>query len=393
MIKTLQKPSKETTVRFDYEPFDQVICNESFEDGTFLGTGSTTLFGQTIEFDEYSVNLWTHEKGDIFSPTAPSAAFSRLRLFVNFEFKDDYIRIGPEAANADSWIKSCTSYLVAGDTIRITFEHAWSSNISGAYSDQVAVVIFNGDNGTQYSLDGNGQWEPVIGGAYFFIGYNGNNDGANWLSIDVESEQAPTSGNFNLYLWREGPVGGSVREKKFKDLKVEIKPLLISTRRRNIAGDYDRYTIQRDVIKNYDETIYLDDFESKYYKGAITESDGITLTGDQWYRRRYNTERYTFKRQHAIARWFMNRSYKTKLDVNLFGLKWNIGGTNYPVGIINTLKFVQDAPTKTYAITNLREVDFMSCIWSASLVEVYDTTVEPDVPGDTDVHTFDFYYE
>lgn len=392
MIKTLQKPSKETTVRFDYDRFDQTLCNEAFDQGDYIDTDTAVIFGITYESDNYTVDQWTHETGTILSPTTPVGFFKRIKAYKDFQFEDDFIIIEPEPSG-ESWIKSCLVFIEPGDKVDISFKHCYATDTSGTYTEVLAYVILVGDNGTTYSLDNDGRWEPMVTpGLFFFISYQGNNDGGSWIDIERTSESAPVSGTVRVYLNVDKAVA-LTRPKRYKDLIFEITPLLLLNRRRGIRGDYDRYTIQRDVIKNYDETIFLDDFDSRYYKGVITESDGITLTNDEWYRRRYNTERYTFKRQHAIARWFMNRSYKTKLDVNLFGLKWNIGGTNYPIGIINTLKFVNDAPTKTYAITNLREVDFMSCIWSASLVEVYDTTVEPDVPGDTDVHTFDFYYE
>ena len=119
--------------------------------------------------------------------------------------------------------------------------------------------------------------------------------------------------------------------------------------------------------------------------------DGITLTVDQWFRRTYPSERYTFKRHHALARWFMNRSYKMKLEASFFGLKhWS---SDEPISLINTIKFVDDAPTKIFWISNMREIDFMNCIWTASLVEVYDTSVTDNTQTDQDVHTFDFYYE
>jgi hypothetical protein len=55
---------------------------------------------------------------------------------------------------------------------------------------------------------------------------------------------------------------------------------------------------------------------------------------------------------------------------------------------------VDDAPDKTFAIVNMKEIDFMSCIWSANLIEIWDeandTTVEPSA---LDVHTNIDYYE
>jgi hypothetical protein len=186
----------------------------------------------------------------------------------------------------------------------------------------------------------------------------------------------------------------------FSDLTVEITNSISIQRNRVIRGDYDRYTIPNTITKTETETVYLDDAQTQNHRGAILEDDGITLTGDQWFRRtNFNgdvatAERLTFKRQHALAKWFMNRSYKTKLDVNLYGLKWqDSSSTYYPIGLINTIRFVDDAPAKIFAIVNLKQIDFMACTWSATLMEVFDVTVDSNEPTENDVHTFDYYYE
>jgi hypothetical protein len=107
-------------------------------------------------------------------------------------------------------------------------------------------------------------------------------------------------------------------------------------------------------------------------------------------------ERFTFKRQNALARWFQNRSYKMKLDVNLYGLLWEDPTdppNTLPIGLINTIKFVDDAPGKIFAITNMKEIDFMNNTWSASLIEIFDESGNVNEPTDKDVHSFDYYYE
>jgi hypothetical protein len=80
-----------------------------------------------------------------------------------------------------------------------------------------------------------------------------------------------------------------------------------------------------------------------------------------------------------------------KLEASFFGLKFGID--EEPIGLINTIKFVDDAPNKIFWISNLREIDFMNCTWVATLIEVFDETVDDNLPTDQDVHTFDFYYE
>jgi hypothetical protein len=83
-----------------------------------------------------------------------------------------------------------------------------------------------------------------------------------------------------------------------------------------------------------------------------------------------------------------------KLDCNFYGLQWIDGSSNrQPIGLINTVKFVDDAPTKTFAITNLKEVDFMNNTWVASLLEIRDSDNENNEPTDNDLHNFDYYFE
>jgi hypothetical protein len=394
MIKTLQKPSKQTTINYDWEKFVQIVCNETFQEGT-----ETENFVGGTGTQKFTVEQWNHQKNSITSPAAATGTFERRVEYENYKIADDYIYIGFETG--DTWVRSCNIYVTELDSVDIEFQYKVENSPGNARNQIVAVLLLYASDGTKYALSRLRQWvQWTNDGEIVKLFLADSIPPTDWTTFNqsfddntgIPNQEIPKAGylNFLFYYDVSELSGGGVY---YKDFNLNITSIAERNRRRVIRGDYDRYTIAKNVAKNYEETIYLDDAATNVYKGAIYEDDGFTLTDDEWYRRRYNTERYTFKRQHAIARWFMNRSYKTKLDVNLYGLKWDISGTDYPIGIMNTLKFVDDAPTKIYAITNLKEVDFMSCIWSASLVEVYDTTVDQDVPGDTDVHTFDFYYE
>lgn len=79
-------------------------------------------------------------------------------------------------------------------------------------------------------------------------------------------------------------------------------------------------------------------------------------------------ESYPFKKQNLIANWERTRFHRNKIDVNFFGLKYG----SEPIGLINTIKFVDDDPNKIYYIANMKEIDFASATWQATLVEVYD---------------------
>ena len=102
--------------------------------------------------------------------------------------------------------------------------------------------------------------------------------------------------------------------------------------------------------------------------GCIFDADNILRTTQTWYRYRYQKESYPFKKQNLIANWERTRFHRNKIDVNFFGLKYG----SQPIGLINTIKFVDDDPNKLYYIANMKEIDFASATWQATLVEVYD---------------------
>jgi hypothetical protein len=398
MLKRVNKPSKQTTINFDYIQFDQVLCNEGFDDGPFLGSGSITIGGIIYEVDQYDVNYWTHETGTITSPVPSTKLFYRNAIYKDFQYKDDYIVIERETSG-NSWVKSCQTFIQLGDKINLSIEHGWTTGAIPTRSD-IMYIVMSGDDGNIYTINDDGEWKQVVppSNTYYAITDLGASGGG-WRTRSLETEETPVSGNLYVYLWKDNSALFNGVDRKFKNLNFEIIPQLLTNTRRKIKGDYDRYTIQRDIVKNFEDDIYLDDFESKYYKGSILEMDGVTLTGDQWFRRKtFNntsatSERLTFKRHSALAHWFINRSYKNKIDANFFGLKWDAGGFDQPIGLINTIKFVDDAPTKIFWIANLKEIDFMACTWSATLFEVFDTSVDDNEPTDLDVHSFDFYYE
>ena len=190
----------------------------------------------------------------------------------------------------------------------------------------------------------------------------------------------------------------------YSDLELIIEPEVQKNRKKKIKGDYDRYTISKNLLKNYEETTPIDDGPGASYKGTILRDDGITMTGDRWWRK-YNFngiqqtpewEALTFKRQKALAHWYFNNKYRIKFDGNFYGLTFKDENDNeYPIGIPTRFTYSDgSAPEKEFMIANLKEIDFMANTWQATLVEVYDADedIATREPGVTDVHTFDFYF-
>ncbi len=398
MLKTVIKPKKETTIQFDWQQFDQVICNQSFKYGTFIETTGTA----PNETDLYTVDSWlVQDSPPISAPTPSAMTFRRHVVFSGNRLSDEFVALQDNPTASVSYARSCNVYVSAGSKITLSMQYSLKQNLTYTKSQGIAALQLFGSDNTYYTLDENGRFYQS--NATWSVNFRvlditiENGDGADWIDFEVTGV-IPKDGYLNLLLGAGDITLDGYQY--FRGLNLNIEAQIQSDRRQQIRGDYDQYEIERNVVNTETETIFLDDAQLQIHRGAILESDGITLTNDEWYRRTdFNgdvttDERLTFKRQHALAKWYMNRGYKTKLDVNLFGLKWKDQfDVTYPIGIINTIKFVDDAPTKIFAITNLKEIDFMSCTWSATLIEIVDTTIADNEPGATDVHTFDYYYE
>jgi hypothetical protein len=393
MIKSFRKPSKQTTIRFNWDKFAQVVCNESFQAGAKLREFS--ILG--VEFDAFSVDDWTWQKGA--TPNTPTNITDNLERWRRYASTarslpdDDFVALVPQPTT-DSWMKSCKVYVEDNDYIDISFQHRNDANITAA-ADVVAFVFLFGNDAKTYGYNSASRtWSEITSWALIpACTVARSTSGVDWEEFNSEAiGGTPVAGYIHVYLVHDYSNLGALY-RYVKDFSFDVKPSIKNLRRGLVKGDYDRYTISKDISKTFTETVYLDDAETHTYKGAIYKSDGITLTGDRWFRRDHDSERLTFKRQNALAKWFMNRSYKTLLDVNLYGLTWDIAGTKYPIGLINTVIFADDAPTKVYGISNIKEIDFMSATWTASLTEIFDTTVPSNDPGVDDVHSFDFYYE
>jgi hypothetical protein len=399
MIKTYFKPSKNTTIKYNWENFVQIVCNETFKEGALVVPLGDTPNG----LEAFAVDLWQLVTWTQLNNLTPAVqALRRTVVYQGYQPTDEYVNFA-KVTSVNTSMKSCNVYVDQGDLMTLSFQFSLKFTLTSQTTDFIGLVQLFAEDGTYYTLGDNGTWLQSNSAwstnvnqfeATFLVG-----DNTEWRDFEIETELIK-AGYIVIYLTKD--LSAPTSQIYFRGLNVDLVNKLQKYRRKKISGDHDRYSIVSNLEKNYDETIFFDDAESKNYRGAIYETDGITLTGDQWHRMKTfdgenaTAEEFTFKRQNALAHWFMNRSYKMKLDVNLYGLLWDNSGpgaAQLPIGLINTIHFVDDAPDKRFAITNLKEIDFMNNTWTASLIEVFNTSAEVNEPTDNDVHTFDYYYE
>lgn len=427
MLKTLNKPSKKTSIKWSWSTYDNILCNQKFSKGEQI----LTRTGPTGE-ELYFVDDWSFETNSILSPTiinAPTAfvdiandPYERINYFYrsvyyqNYNLKSEYIAFGDYYAS-NKWIRSCNVYVTAGDNIDISYEFLLSNSIT-PNNIKTGVIILYADDGTKYTIDGTTrQWSicnntndikylqvakstlspttelygPILtfSSGKFEMKYNDE--------TNIQVQPIPKTGYINVILLTDPAVGANLSSTdlvffKFKSLDVVITPEAQRNREKVISSDTDSYTIQGNFKKNTDKEIFLSDgFYS--YKGSLLKGDQ-KLTNGQWFRRRLNTESYTFKRHNAIANWMENRRYKLRLECNFFGLIWDKDDIDYPIGLVNTINLSDDLPSKTFAIVNLREIDFMNCTWSANLLEIWDDELDDTItPSNSDIYNYEFFYE
>ena len=394
MIRSLNKPSKDTIVKFEYEPLEEAVCNQSFQSGEF--TGETTV-NNVINFI-YSVDNWVHRR-DLPGPTVfPSTKEFKRYVLLGVGIEDEYVKVEVESDSEDSYIQSCETRVSANYLMKINFLQKWADLQAGQVgaADRVAQILLVSDANITYAYTNTNAWEEFILPAPIF------NPSKYYITKTVVAKEdeefqkvekemlIPYSGTLIVRLCVRKTTG--LYYKLFKDLNIEFIPPIDILRFRTVNGNYIKWTIQKNLNKISESQIFLDNGYDGY-KGTIYLSDGITKTANVWYNKNLPAYTFDFKEQNSRSRLFLNRRYRNYIEANFFGLEWEISGTKYPIGIINTVRFVDDDPDKTYAIVNLRQIDFMNCTWTADLLEIWDEDIDTNLlPNAYDVRKIDVFF-
>lgn len=370
MIRFIRRRTKKDTIQFDYIQFNEIVCNQSFSRGAIVT--------DTSSLKTYNVSQWNYYAGTVInSPTTPtSGALLRNETFdANGNLEDNYVSI-PQDSSEYRYMKSCAIPVLAGEKFTMSIDHRYKLDPpGGAYNDVWGAILLVGDT-NNYTVDERGEWFQsnasfTLNFKQFSNYYDGTDvpKSTDWMTNTIETDVIPEDGNVYLIFWMTSFNYTSGQEKWFKDLRFDLFTRFAGMNTRGITGVQSIYTKSDDLKNNFQDSIYVSDGVSRVYKGSLFETDGLTLLNPDWYRYRYNTESFSFRRQNATAHWEHNRFNRNKIDANFYGLAFN---TNQPIGLINTIKFVDDDPNKVYAILNLKEIDFASGTWSATLEEIYN---------------------
>ena len=382
MLRSRVRPAKNTRINFFYRFPREIVCNQTFQSGALIIP--TT--------DNYSIDCWTIEKAPLSAPVAGTADFYRVEeLDGDGNVTDNYAFIQSDAAL--HWARSEPFYINENDVFEIALDFRGQRNTTtGPNSVNIVIVQLLTNGGARYTLDDDGTWNLATGTwagniKNLTMHYSATENTGDWKNYRVRSKAAPAGGQIEILLQN---VFSTDTDANFKGLEIEIRE---SSKQPGVAGDYDQYTLPGSgtINRDYLEETFMDDSNNRQHKGALF-FDG-DLTGDNWYRMDYSTERLTFKRQKAIGHMLLNRRGRSRIQVTMRGLTWDDAGTSRPIWLQNRFIFVDDAPTKTWMIGNLEELNFAEGTWKATLIEVWDTELDDADPANYPLHTFGNIYE
>ena len=378
MLRFINRPTKVDEIDFTYELPTELLCNQNLSRGDLNTAGSG--------FNLYDVNSWTLKAGTFAgsreSPfTSTSTHYRKETYDVDNNVIDNYLYASEELTYDYNWWQSCDVAVALGDIITLSFSWRWDegSTIIGAtpiFKTGQLLYKADGNPAQRRGLAEDGTWftypstwdSVAYASQPFFkidmstldIKDNG------WVTYTIVSQPVVKDGIVRLLLTNTPSLKSN--ENLWKNIEFSIDSKVNGVYLDTISGDFDRFTKSDDIRANFTDEIFLEDLNNSNLMGCIFDQTNTFRTTPTWNRYRYQLESIPFKKQNLIANWERTRFHRNKIDVNLFGLKYG----SEPIGLLNTIKFVDDDPNKLYYIANLKEIDFANATWQATLVEVYD---------------------
>ena len=375
VMRFINRKKRLVKTKFLYEEFQEIIDNESFSRGDFDSAGSNKKY--------YNLDYWQVGAQPYYSPTATTSIYGREEEFDGAgRLIDNFVYITPDTSQI-SFIYSNQVNIEKGDKLDISFDVKYDDPVNFTATGGHMNVLLWGSSGGYYMLDNDGNWVTTTSTfssvAYIFTKYTTKTLSSEYQSINIVSQPIPESGYIIFYLLNKVGTSANII-KRYKSLKVKVITYFNSFSDRQNIGIESIF--QKNILLRTEQInqIYLDDGFSWQYKGNLFEADETTFTNKEWYRYRFKStgEANGFRASNLIANWEHGRFNRNKFDANIYGLVWNDGTSNQPLGLINTVKLTEDDPTKVYGILNLREINFSTSTWSATLLELYNEDLDDD---------------
>lgn len=373
---------------YNYDQSQNKLCNQDFQnslrDTTHDEVISSTIIDplitpvvnlQTWGYDHY---CWNNNDGPFSTLPAPSnPAFVRSVLDVLGYETQRFAVIPTNPTTVGLLINTNNILIDSGDRIEITLEWRMRTFIPSATTIGVVYILLTGADGSFWFLfsstsdigeatGGTTQWvatDSVFSTALpmQFVGADHNT----WQTISAGAVTAmadqkpgiktPISGSIKFVL--SGQNVGSGNEAWFKNINITLHPYLNGTYR-ELNGDYNFSSSVNNIKQTDDENVEISDSPKRYFKGALLNIDGVSLSPPNWHRKGIS-ESFRFTQGMEQVMYTHMTRIMQKVEGNFRGLTY-IDNKDITIirqaGLINSYYFTDsETPDKKYMLTSFEK--------------------------------------
>lgn len=262
------------------------------------------------------------------------------------------------------------------DIVQFSFD--WRTRLTIPATTKVVCFLYlYADDGTFYSYrqynasgsvngwiqtDQNFFDNPSNPGLNAVILANPNANGLQWQNEQVNeiipNLQAalipvPKSGQVELIFLNFGSNTGN--EVWIKNISVTITSYLQGSYTQ-LKGDFNYLASANKIKQSESDDVQISDSPKRYFKGALLQTDGLTLIPADWHRKGFPGEHFRFTQCMAMIIYNMQRRMVKKMEGTFKGLLYrdpNNPGTKNPAGYLNSYYFTDgNFPTKKFILTS-----------------------------------------
>jgi hypothetical protein len=279
------RPLNKLIERFNYDTWQEIVCNIDFSRGDFIADVST-------EEKKYDLDCWTLREGtpgNYGTVDGTTATIHRKFNGVNYE-KERYAVLTPRTTHEGSSITDVTyiesSALPVIEKDKVSVSVNWRLNLGIATGGNGSAIlmrlVLNGDDGSWWILgeattgDGFPKWFNTSGWTVnsakgvVSIDFDTINE-EEWQTQSWEAPPAPVSGNMYIWLNQFNQLSSSDDNKEvwYNNLSVDYNAL--------INGSYQKYSGQHHQVTRPDsgyfakreEEVFISDSPRKIFKGSM----------------------------------------------------------------------------------------------------------------------------
>lgn len=368
--KTYNNALKFNKVTFNYQNFDEFLCNQLWQRGVIVL--------DTATLKEYEVDCWSHYQGATISTTPASVNFGRrVEIDAGTEaIIDEYLFLEVETGSGgESFVRSAGTLVSVNDKLTISLQRRTKNGYTGSGNEILARVLLYANDATYYTLDDDGKWYLsnstfTVNNKTLIYAYDSVKDRSEWVDKQVSSDFIPKDGTIYIHLQEASAGGSGGQETWFKDLDIKNVPYIEGKNFTSVTGDYHKLTLSSNFKDSKDYEIFISDSPKFLLKGAMFREDGVTLT-TLWYQYTDETIIYPLKRWNAISHYRVtNRNFQNAEGTYFKWLKSEIAITP-----VQKIIFTNGNPNKTFLPATIRSIDTSKSIFDAFCCEVLDTTL------------------